>query len=1769
MKHNLKSGFFICSLIAMLAGGWFWLKADSTSGQPVGAVYNSNKVSRANSSAASQKMPAMSVAADVAVPEIFGSLVYSSDWSSLSEEDYPYGVYSLPTDSKKSVLKFASGLNPLTATLAGDKYYMVTRRFEYTGEIIQMYLHVFDINTWKMVEEYDLEPDWQYMPLVITYDRTDAQIYAITYSDDWTKHELAILDPNSGKMDYVATIGTVGVMPNIFTLSATDEGNLLAICDNGKLYNIDKSTGAMNLVGSTGYFPTGLQSTVFDYETKTLYWAGVMTNDESGLFTVDCNTGVAKKVYNFEPYEEYVGLYIMQNEYPDDVPQKPEAEFIFDADGSLTGTLEFTVPSKNNAGESLDTSLTMSITVDGTEITKYGETWNPGHSTTVPVSMTEGSHLIKVAAANEHGYGEAAYLNVYAGFDAPRPVKNLKLKISDDGLATLTWDNVDESVHGGYVDMESLRYKVLRADGSVAADNLAENSFSEQLPEIIQKYKYSVVAYTDDAQSTPVESNTIKFGDYYGVPYFEDFEDYVTVGKEYTIINSNADGDYYTWGLTRESNETGYVMAYNCNWDGPANDYVVTPEIYLEKEKFYRLSFQHMLNSEWMTYFNKIEIIAGRSSSIEDMDILIGTFQGLESNDTDVAECFFTLPESEMYNFAFRICSAAGQGVFWINDLKIEAVGMADAPEQVSFSLKADNSEPEKVTVTFTTPKYTAAGNPLSSLTAVNIYRNEETTPCYTLENPDCGVKYTWTDESPSPGLSHYRVVAVNESGESFTEAKNVFVGGFIPTFTETFDSAEQFDFYEILNLNNDDKTWSLIDGSVQYEYNISKYADDWFMSPAIKMNPNRVYKISFKAKTTIWANENLKMTVGTNQQPETHETLVELNNWMAEDYETHSAYFIPTEEKSYYVGFHAFSRLATIRIYVDEYTVEDAMSVDAPVGVEDLNIISGLKGALQATVEFTIPKTTADGRPLNDLERIDIYRNDYPERIESVIPDSDKVSFIDYQPKRGMNTYRIVPVNAAGEGMNVEGSVFVGYDIPVAVSDLAVKADADNANTTISWKAPEIGVNGGRIETAALRYTVYRTIYGEEEATEIATELTETTYVDNLDFRDDTQTIVTYAVVASTNEGTSSKDSEKIVLGSPYVFPFEESFAEQKIGTTPWRVSYMNTDACDFIVSGDYMTESLQLISSADSDNGFARFFKWNFDGESGKAMLISPKITIKESITPTLSFFVYISPNVGKTGTLTPYITVNDDERILLGEPIDVSNGEEGWTKFSYPLDDYIDADHFYLTLEAEIYSNSSSILIDNILFDDVLEHNLAINSFTAPANIISSGGRFTVEVKNRGLNDIAEYEVSLYCDGELVETKSGRNLKVGNKKSHTFKVEAPGIIDSGKIKRYHAEISYELDEKASDNVSETKEVNIYTPPYPAITDLSCSQNMTDNVISATLTWSEPSLDYYKAITEDFENAPLFAIDGVDHWKFVDMDHQRTVAPKYGVTFDYCFDPKAWQVIDPQRINMYGTDVAPYSGTRCLISMQSDGTLLTGETVEVCNDDWLISEEVAGGSEFAFWVMQPTNQYEGNEKFEVLYSTTDQETDSFKLIEEVELQDMATWHQYKYTLPADAKYFAIRHTLSFFGLWLDEITYHPVRKVQTLKISAYNIYRDGIKIGESDTTTYTDENLEDETYTYVVSTQFNLGESGPSNEIEIIVNHSSITDVDNQTANIGSRNQCITINNASGLQISIYSVDGKMIYNGVATDSISIPVDSGVYLVNVGKESCKILVK
>lgn len=1016
----------------------------------------------------------------------------------------------------------------------------------------------------------------------------------------------------------------------------------------------------------------------------------------------------------------------------------------------------------------------------------------------------------------------------------------------------------------------------------------------------------------------------------------------------------------------------------------------------------------------------------------------------------------------------------------------------------------------------------------------------------------------------PDQLASYYYSVtpsAAGKTGESVSSNKVAFGSAIVPPYCEQFEAADALDLYSVFDLNGDDKTWGY-DASgktVRYAWSSANDADDWLISPPFQFEAETVYKLSFKVKSSSFFGENLRVTMGDEAKPEAQSVeLMDLPN-LKEDNWVVKNLLITTEQSSVkHFGFYAYSVKDMMYITVDSITVVKYAALKAPGAVTDAIATPAPMGEMMASLSFKTPAVTYGGASLASLSKVELYVNqsEVPAHTFVAPQTGATLDWVHNDPVNGLNSYRLVPYNEHGQGMEMQVSCYCGVDSPDDVTNVWGVSANGGKDAVITWDAPVDGQHGGYIIPSEVKYTVLK--YSNSTWTQLATDLTSLSYTDADAGPASGIAAVQYGILAFNSVGDAPglimSVSATILLGTPYTLPYLESFPAAALTTSPWVLS-VETGAGKW---------ALYNTMSADNDNGCAGVT--NASGEN-KTTMTGTKLTLSDISNPVYSFYVYHNSSYSDDYVLAAKAMFDDARPVVVAEIR--MNEASGWVRHEISLTDHIG--QTMVPIFESTMPGAGEVFVDVVQVEDMVDYDLEITSFTAP-NTIAPGNPAEVVavVTNRGGKAAAGYQVQFYQDGAAVEVFEGSALESKASAAYALPV-ASNIMNAGEIRIYSAKVLFASDMNPDNDESEELELHITMPSYPSVTDLN-AENMEEGI---RLSWSEPYSSVTAPVTDDISAYTPFSTSNIGKWTLHDGDGQTTYSIENLPPYENQYGVMAYQVWTPSLLGMDAETYpmwTPRSGNNCLISWASSGVMPDESQVAPKNDDWLISPEVRGGSVLSFYAMEPTDTY-GHEKFEVLVSVSTNSISDFTVLSSEMLLQKGVWTNYTYTLGADVKYFAIRYvSKDIFALLVDDIDYTPADgESMALELQGYNIYRKGVRINDAliPSSSYLDaEHLEDGIYSYAVSTVYNEGESALSNMATVIV--SSMNENRTSRYEVTTSSRKITVKGAGSLPVDVYTSDGRKVATVVsASEVISFPVEAGVYIVKVEETPVKVIVR
>ena len=1071
-----------------------------------------------------------------------------------------------------------------------------------------------------------------------------------------------------------------------------------------------------------------------------------------------------------------------------------------------------------------------------------------------------------------------------------------------------------------------------------------------------------------------------------------------------------------------------------------------------------------------------------------------------------------------------------------------------DTPKAVT-NLEVDVDENGLATLTWAAPTEGANNGYLN--TAALTYKVERlgevvatdlTNTTYTDQLPDGMASYEW---------AVYAVVGDKVSEPTLTD-RIIFGDAVVLPYEHVFDNEGCLDLYTVVDNNLDEKTWtySASNTAIQYSYNSNNDADDYAMTPPLQLTNEKMINVEV---TTLCSSlsypEKIEITVGTSTDPSTHTVVIPTTvvDWNAP--QALSANFSVEEAGTYYIGIHAVSDADQFYLLVKDIKVKEGPSFDAPKAVENVTATPGANGALTATLAFTAPTESFGGNALTEDVTVTAYRGEELIGTTTLAPGATG-TITDDNAVQGTNKYTLVTSNSAGEGDACEISCFCGVDIPTQVTNIKFTTAEDNQSTVMSWDAPTVGAQGGYVNVEELVYTIYVPTPDGYNIEPIG-ETTELSYT--ITVEETTLTGYSYYVSAKNDAGESGAFGGSVVLGKPYALPFTEQLAGAGLSTGPWYLYSEEDSYAEWAIGAAMENYNLPEVVTAPDGGMMVCYDSWEYAG--GSCGLKAPKMSLAGATAPTLYFSMYHYATAADANELKISVSTDDNayEEIFAKKVNDID--EYGWVEYQVSLDEYKDAGWIAIMFDANITADGF-VFIDYVIVENASENDVMVKSVNVPSNVVmGEEAEITASILNKGTNT-ASYEVTFFINDEELTTVTGSGLANNEVAEHTAKftpiADHIGVVDVKAV----VTMTGATDEVEANNEA-TAKLNVKQPELPVVTDLTGEGEST-----VTLTWSAPLVSA-EAIVDDMETYESWIIDNIGDYTVVDADFAETYSIN-GSEFPLQNQAKAWQVWAPSEAYISSELWQPYSGDKCLIAF----SIITGAPA----DDWLISPEIVGGTEMSFYAGVPTTQY-GPETFEVLYSTTGTDISSFQLLEQSS-KGTEGWEQFTYSIPAGAKHFAIRYTSTdVFALLIDDLSYVPAARAaraEDLEILGYNVYANGEKLNDElvTETTYS-QGLDCIEYNFNVTVVYNEGESLFSNTF--VITGVGIEDLNSIGVNVYGQDDFIKIENVAGRMVRVFTIDGKVVYNAVATDNdILIPANLGVYIVNIDNTaSCKVFVR
>lgn len=1066
------------------------------------------------------------------------------------------------------------------------------------------------------------------------------------------------------------------------------------------------------------------------------------------------------------------------------------------------------------------------------------------------------------------------------------------------------------------------------------------------------------------------------------------------------------------------------------------------------------------------------------------------------------------------------------------------------------------------------------------------------------------GVKTTsCADEVPATGVYTYTVTAVSGKGRSEAGSSAPIVVGTeldVP-YSYDFENEDDLLMWTIADANNDGATWARGNTYAQQRTmmmrgNYGRTADDWLISPAVRLEAGKAYKIVYDAGCmNAYYPASYSVTIGRDAATEGHTVIKQLTTDLVNLNKTYV--YLPEIEETgaYHIGFHAAWEPGLPTLYISNFTLEENRASWLTATVTD-----GTSPLAGATVKFGDPAATYVTDEQGRFEIIEIEPGTYPLSVEKFgfEPVSASYTFAPLEHKEETIAMTAIAtasvsgkvVDAAGRGVENATVSVHGYD------SYNVQTDRDG-----NFTAEGVYRKGGyTIDAHALNYE------------------TASRSIESLDGDIDLGSFMLQEkLIAPANVAVESDRANAVLTwDAPQDLPVEFRYDD---GTDDYVFNMEMSAATDHTVVGVVYDTPAVFTSMSwnvwnSGDNGRpvdVVVFDLDEDGKPTNHILYEENGLESENYNWHECVFKY--PVVAPRGAL---FALRGDARLCMDHAGENPDWPARLDKMvlckdyrTEPFNSiYPEGDHIFrgnLTLRAaglpygaprKVAAETPSHSYDvwRLLPGQESEPSqwtklnsapVAATTFSDPTWAAAPKGTFRFAVKTvyadgnvsypafsgevpHLLHSAVELTFATNVPGEDASAAAVVLAGKGNTYSYSGMADESGVVRINGVR----EGAYVLTctKKGFEALEEDIEVSGDVDFSQSFTLKEATKAPANLVIEAAATPDSRLLKWnvVTGIFDDFEDHDDFEINspGDAGWTYIDGDGVPTYSsPDYD--YPNAREPMAFIVMNPSKTvpSMLDADfLDTHSGDKVLVCMAP------GEGTGV-NDDYIVSPRLEMGGDFvvSFWVRGYWWRYE--ETLRVGYSTDGNEAEDFVWVGEPVKVDFDDWQQIVTTIPREARHVAINCISdNAYYLAIDDIYIGAADNIPGVtaaamrapgKATGYDVYLDGVKLASTTATEYLLENLTDGTHTAGVTARFASGDTEMST-IDFAVLLSGIGDVESAVVKVSARGGKIHVAGApEGSLIRIVRPDGAVVAAVEASNgAASVPVASGVYIVTVG---------
>lgn len=328
----------------------------------------------------------------------YGTIIdsYSGDWTG------PGGLYSvMEGDPYHFELKASEPRAYGGGTYGNHKFYAINYTELDNGTLyMPLILNVFNgAMGWSLETQYG-SYEFSSISSDLTFDPKSGRLYGCFYDADYQECKSFGYVELNQPAEHFYQSHMIGLFPERMVAMATNaQGVMYSIGESGMLYTVNKITGEVTKIASTGLSLSPFyQSAVCDQTTGDIFFSASWGDFwDTSIFKVDPATGKATNVLdtsydNYGNDEQVTGLFLLDDITGSATPMAPANFEVNFPEKSLSGTISFAVPTHWTDNNAISGNLEYAV-MDNGVVLKKGEA--------APGETVSFSHTYEAAALHD------------------------------------------------------------------------------------------------------------------------------------------------------------------------------------------------------------------------------------------------------------------------------------------------------------------------------------------------------------------------------------------------------------------------------------------------------------------------------------------------------------------------------------------------------------------------------------------------------------------------------------------------------------------------------------------------------------------------------------------------------------------------------------------------------------------------------------------------------------------------------------------------------------------------------------------------------------------------------------------------------------------------------------------------------------------------------------------------------------------------------------------------------------------------------------------------------------------------------------------------------------------------------------------------------------------------------------------------------------------------------------------------------------------------